>query len=194
MFDTLVKSQGNNSLAADAQGLRGNTSNDQEEDFELNIGSKVTITPDLRAMIRNSSPNYPLYVPDFAHSFTHIRHHATSYSIQARHEGNSGVVFEGSHTPYQIEGILQFPSDSNEAVCQGTWIIARPHLPAQVNVDPYILYPHLRMKIWGVGLGRQIAVPISKISFQFAQRAIIWEDKQVTVVASLSRVCVVYHN
>jgi hypothetical protein len=193
MFEALVRPQSDNSLASDSyvfeSGLSASSYPENDDDFGSYVGSEVTVTPTLRALFKEAtSPGSP-EVPQSARSFTHIRHRKTAYSTRKRHEGNSGVLFEGNDTPYCIEHILQFPGNKSRRALEGTWVIARPHRRANVVTDPYVVYPHLRMKIWEAELDRnQVAMPISAISSHFAKRDIRWEDNQVAVVASLSRV------
>jgi hypothetical protein len=194
MFETLVRPQSDNSLAADSyafqSGLSASSYPEDDDDFGSYVGSEVTVTPNLRALFRDVASPGSLSIPQSAQSFTHIRHRKTAYSTRKRHEGNSGVLFEGNGTPYCIEHILQFPESKSRRALEGTWVIARPHQRANVATDPYLAYPRLRMKIWKAELDLQhVAMPILAISSHFAKRDIRWEDNQVAVVVSLSRVC-----
>lgn len=108
--------------------------------------------------------------------------HYTPYHV---HEGNSGVLFQGSSVPFQIEEILQFPSKIEG---DSIWIVAKPHERPQIRNDPYVKYPHLRAKIWGTSVADSIQVfPLSAIDSHFAKCIIQWEGKEVAVCVSLSR-------
>lgn len=169
-----------------------------EDDYGSYIGSTEPVTPTLRAVFREALGRNPLEIPESAQSFTHIRHGGTAYSTHSRHEGNSGVLFADNNPPCCIEKILQFPPNANQRVLQGTWVIVRPYRPARVSIDPYRAYPRLRMRMWDTELGNAIAMPISAINSHFAKLVIPWEDTEVAVVASLSRVRVIlflyYHS
>lgn len=192
MFDTLVRPQVGNSLAADSYGLPDDSSDNQDidEDESPFAGSNILITPDIRTLLERGSSRPSAEIPRAAQSFTHIHHQGIAYSVLKRHEGNSGVLFRGRDTPCCIERILQFPTSNNGRTLQGTWIIARPYRYAHIDVDPYAVYPRLRMRIWSIEQEDfQVALPISAIDAHFAKRVIDWENKQVAVIVSLSRVC-----
>lgn len=191
MFETLIGPQGHNSLAADSHASSDDpTHNHSDNDYSASGGTTVPITPELRTIIHQCLPSPQLIIPKEAKSVTHTYHLQTAYSIRKRHEGNSGVLFNGNDTPFSIERMLQFPADSNKQVLQGTWVIVHRHRYAAVSRDPYMEYPHLRMRMWDCALEPDLkAMPIECIHSHFAKCTIPWEGKNVAVVISLSRVC-----
>jgi hypothetical protein len=182
----LVQPQERNSLAIGSHYIQDDSWDDS--DYNPFHGTEEKITSDLRTVLARSAQS-PVTIPPTAISVTHIRHRGTAHSILKRHEGNSGVLIKGSNIPYCIDKILQFPQTKDQCMLQGTWVVLRPHSPAYVTSDPYMQYPHLRMRLWGQELASTSkAVPISTIDTHFAKRNITWKGKQVAVVASLSRV------
>jgi hypothetical protein len=189
MFEKLVQPQDRNSLAA-----YSHTSSDDLDLDDMGDGHRMfggidfVVTPEISEAVRQQTSSN-LIIPKQAISITHIRHHQTAYSVSKRHEGNSGVLFQGSDTPFCIEQILQFPSNEGRDVLQGTWIVARRHQRAWCRSDPFMKYKHLRMRLWSCSLDPTLeARPIDRIDAHFAKRVIPWEGKDVSVVVSLSRV------
>ena len=199
MFENLIRPQGHNSLAADSSAdYDMSTSLDGSSYEHLNAfegGRTVPITPELHAAIsqrlgQHLPSSSSVIIPKEAKSVTHIHHLNTAYSTLKRHEGNSGVLFDGIDAPFSIEKILQFPPHPNKQVLQGTWVIACRQQYTQISHDPYMEYPHLGMCMWGCGLEPDMeAMPIERIHAHFAKCVVPWEGKKVTVIISLSRVC-----
>lgn len=191
VFEALVRPQGSNSLASDSFALPGDAPLD--DDYGIYVGLKQAMTPDLRALFKNSpSSSAPQTIPSSAQSFTHVRYGGTVYTVRSRHEGNSGVLFEDTDTPHCIQSILQFPDSSDPTVAQGTWVVAQAHRRAGIDVDPYQQYTHLRMRIWDTELeASKVAMPIAAVKAHFAKLETDWERKRVAVIASLSRVCLI---
>jgi hypothetical protein len=191
MFESLIRPQGRNSLAADSHASSDNSPHEYLDDdyYSAFGGTPVPITPELRDLIhQHLSPG--LSIPKEAKSVTHIHHRQIAYSIRKRHEGNSGVLFHGNETPFSIDRILQFPTDVSEQALQGTWVIGHYHQHAQISHDPYLAYPHLGMCMWDYELESNLeAVPVEQIRSHFAKCVIPWEGKMVAVITSLSRVC-----
>jgi hypothetical protein len=190
MFKTLIRPQGHNSLAADSYAsLDSSTHEYLDDDYSAFVGTSVPVTPELQAIIRQRLSSY-LNIPKEAKSVTHIHHLQTAYSVQKRHEGNGGVLFDGNDTPFSIERILQFPADPDQRVLQGTWVIGRYHQYAWISYDPYMEYPHLGMCMWDCELEPNLeAMPIEHIRSHFAKCVVPWEGKKVAIITSLSRVC-----
>jgi hypothetical protein len=189
MFEKLVGPQNRNSLAADSHALKYDLDADApEDDYSAFSGKRENVTPELANVIGRKVSRDTI-IPDHATSVTHIRYLRTAYSVRKRHEGNSGVFFQGSDTPFCIEQILQFPRHENGRVLQGTWVIVRRQQQAACNYDPFIKYPHLRIKLWGPELDHTLeAMPIEHIHTHFAKCVIPWEGKKVAAIISLSRV------
>lgn len=186
-FNTLVQPSDRNALAVGSHYVQDDSWDDDHSSF---LGKKEKISPELRAIFTRSLPQPRVVLPATVTAVNHIRHRGTAYSVFSRHEGNSGAMLEGSDTPFCIEKILTFPVSEDRNMIQGTWIIIRPHRLAYVTSDPFMRYPHLRMRLWSEDLEPDAeAVPISDIRTHFAKRKLEWEDQRVAVVASLSRVC-----
>ena len=193
MFETLIGPQGRNSLTAHSHASSDDPTHDHmhlDNDYSAFGGMMVPITPELRTIIHQHLLSPQLIIPKEAKSVTHTYHLQMAYSIWKRHEGNSGVLFNGNDTPFSIERMLQFPADSNKQVLQGTWVIVRRHQYTAVSHDPYVEYPHLGMRMWDCALEPDLeAMPIECIHSHFAKCTIPWEGKNVAVVISLSWVC-----
>lgn len=197
MFESLVRPQVRDTLTTDTLLLQHDPSDDPalDDDHHLPVGSAsrdVYITPGLRAAFEAKVPRGVL-IPEKAHSATHLRHHGISYMVRTNHEGNSCILLQGgepnSKTPFSIEQILWFGPVPGVLVPAGTWLVVTPHRRANVAVDPYLRYPHLRVGMWSQQLSpTSQVVPVSAIDTHFAKCVVPWEGVNVLVTISLSRV------
>lgn len=136
----------------------------------------------IRALPRGSS------APVTGKAVNRVTHQGISYTMQAIHEGNSGVIRKGSDTPLCIEKIFEFPESSGKDL-QDTWLVVRRHKVTGSPVDPYLNYPLLRARMWDPELEPDIDVlPLLEVDAHFAKCVIPWKGKTVAVVVSLSRV------
>jgi hypothetical protein len=190
-FETLVGSQVRDTLATDALLFQDHTEDAELDDADDSHAShSQRLTQDIHALLIRRLPGR--FIPTEVNFISHSRHHGILYSTNATHEGNSCVFLSGNHTPFCIEKILRFPNKGggglSPELAVEAWLIVRPHLGAGVTLDPYLAYPYLRARIWSVELGPPEAVRISQIDSHFAKCQIRWEDQDVVVAVSLSRV------
>jgi hypothetical protein len=192
MFEKLVQPQSRNSLAIDTQVSAHEADNDDDEDApaedELDVdGPTIRLDHDIRRALAQKLPGKS--VPTTATRLTRYTRDGVNYSIKDVHEGNSGVLCQDSESPYCIEQILAFPEDVTNRSVRGIWFVVRRHRPSDVRIDPYRRYPLLRAKMWSTQL--ESAVNIlnpTEIDSHFAKCVIQWENQEVAVVVSLSRV------
>lgn len=191
-FETLVHPQVRDTLATDALLFQENHMEDAELDDadDSAISHSQPLTQDIHALLIRRVPG--CFIPTEVKFISHSRHQGILYSVNTRHEGNSCVLLSGNRTPFCIEKILRFSNKAGSGLSPEltteAWLIVRPHLDANVALDPYLAYPYLRARIWSVELGPPEAVHISQIDSHFAKCQIRWEDKDVVVAVSLSRV------
>lgn len=169
-FTTLIQPQDRNALAVGSNYLPDDSSHD-DDDETIFQGKEERITPELRTLFTRSVSKSTMKIPAKANAVTHIRHRGTAYSIFKRHEGNSRVMIEGMEAPFCIEKIFRFPDSTDDNVLQGTWLIIRSHQSTDVaSTDPYMQYPHLRMRLWDQKLEpTSTAVQISRIDAHYAK-------------------------
>lgn len=113
----------------------------------------------------------------------------STYSVSARHLGNSSVLIdaEGLMLPVRIEYFIQLalPDHPNTLIM---YAAARRFSPAVVEHDPFLSFPFLRAQLWGRQLKSLELYPVDLISSHFAFCPITWENQDLMVVVSLSRV------
>ncbi|KAF8963381.1 hypothetical protein BDZ97DRAFT_1758645 [Flammula alnicola] len=179
MFEDLVRPQNHNTLAAIPM-LGDDDREDHDEDFSV---SEEQISGEVyTALTRHARQS--INIPMKAMSTKRITERGITYTVQATHAGNSGVLCRGSDVPYSIMDILKFGNTSN---ITGTWFVVRRHRQAHVN-DPYSKYPYLRAKMWDPELEEGIeVVPLSAIETHFAKRVVSWEGRETAIIVSLSR-------
>lgn len=180
MFDKLIKSLGRNSL-------ENVIPQDQEEEEDLEAYNQKSAKSVLLSKHVHSAflKKTGLDVRKPAVPLSRYHLHGVHYTSYHTHEGNSGILFRGSDTPFRIEEILQFSEKING---ETVWVVARSHRKADVCDDPYVNYPHLRAKMWGTSFIETVEVfPISAIKSHFAKCIVPWEGKEVAVCVSLSR-------
>jgi len=191
MFSKLVQPQTRNSLAVDMQ-----SSAHDEDDYddgsvaedELDVDGP-TVQVDRTIHLALAERLLGQAIPPTATSLSHCTRDGINYSIKHVHEGNSGILCRNSETPYCIEQILAFPNTERNRDIQGIWLVVRRHKQADVRWDPYRRYPLLRANLWSAQLGSTVEVlKLTDIDCHFAKCVIQWEQKEVAVVVSLSRV------
>lgn len=192
MFDELVQPQSRNSLAVDAQLTYeeeeddddGGEEEEEEEDSNNALvgGTNVKLSQEIRYALAQRLHDHSF--PTTAVSRTRCTRDGVNFTVKKVHEGNSCVFRKESKTPYCIEQILTIPEDP-----QGVWLVVRGHRQAHVRVDPYRRYPLLRARLWSLELEPKIeVVEIREVDAHFAKCPIQWEQQEVAVVVSLSRV------
>jgi len=190
MFRKLVQPQTRNSLAIDMQSSFRDEDDDDYDDIldedESDIeGPVVQIDRNILLALAQRLPGQP--IPPRATSLSHCTRDGINYSVKRVHEGNSNVLCKDSETPYSIEQILVFPKEATGV--RGIWLAVRRHKRAAVQRDPYRRYPLLRAHLRSPELESTIELlNLSEIEAHFAKCLIQWEEQEVAVVVSLSRV------
>lgn len=182
MFDTLVRPQARNSLSVEQM---------LNDDSEYNDFENVDDSPNLEALpkdilaaIRKICPS----APNTAEFKARATHGGVSFTIRGIHEGNSGIVRQGSKHPFSIETIVQYPKNTMPEGLRGPLLLIRRHQIAGVSNDPYLEYPLLRASIWGTGYDDElVALPLSQVDGHFAKCVVSWERRKVAVIVLLSR-------
>jgi len=179
IFEKLVKPQARGTLTMDSVEGGDNESIDPDAmlAYDEFPGREETISDNVRSAFLNRG----LTVWK-AKSPARVRRNGISFSTEQSHEGNSGVFLKNHSVPFCIKKIHCLPS-------KGTWLVAQRYRRADVMLDPYIAYPHLRASMWATELTSSLEVfSIDEIDTHFAKRDISWEGKRVTVIFSLARV------
>ena len=113
------------------------------------------------------------------------------YSAASRHAGNSSVLIHsgrpGMLIPAQIQCFVQlvFLDNIDTPV---TFVAAQRYLPANAKCDPFSAYPFLCAQLWSHELDELALYAPENIESHFAHCPMKWEEAQVMVVISLSRV------
>lgn len=158
---------------------------DHQDDDEIPNSNEIPLTRDVQSAFSRHFGNVRIQVPSHARPLKRYRAQGVLYTVNHVHEGNGGVLCQGSDVPYRIENILEF---SHSIMGEHIWFVIRAHRPANVKHDPYTAYPLLRAKMWGVDHETSIhIIPLSYIEGHFAKCVIPWEDMEVAVCVSLSR-------
>lgn len=129
-------------------------------------------------------------VPSKAQFLSHLTVEGVRFTTRATHLGNSNILVRGlsnEEIPASIEHILRLPNSSD------AWVLVRCHKDIDVH-DPFLTYPLIRAKMWSsLYHDRLDVVHFSSLTTHFAKHTFCWEDKQVVIASSLSRVsdCVV---
>jgi hypothetical protein len=86
--------------------------------------------------------------------------------------------------PACIEHIVQLPAPEEIS----TFIGIRRYKSITLSEDPFLSFPVLQTQIWSVQLGNLMIIPVNHICAHFTQLSVKWEDREVIIVLSMSRV------
>jgi hypothetical protein len=68
-----------------------------------------------------------------------------------------------------------------------TYIAIWRYIHANITCDPFLQFPILWAQIWSTQLAKLEIIPVDYICTHFARLFMEWEDKEVTLVLSMSR-------
>ena len=193
MFQKLVNPQLRDSLQTDMQMLSslvegGDDDNDGDgdgDDGAMNWNEWTTepIPRDLRtALSRFHSGS--IYT---AHFLTQLTINGLVYTPTSKHLGNSCILLKSqaqTQVPARIQRIFQIHLlDSVQ-----TLIAIQRHQPARLRHDPFLRFPILRARVWGVQLGELEIIQPDQVFSHFACLPLKGEFEGHIIAASLSRV------
>jgi len=127
---------------------------------------------------------------------THLTLGGVAYSTSSKHLGNSYILIKsgtpGKLLPARIDYIVQVEIPVEGGTYQVPYVVACKFLPIELQDDPYRSFTCLRAELWSVSLDELGLYPLDSIEGHFAGLPILWENKNVMVVISLSHVSTYY--
>jgi hypothetical protein len=185
MFEKLVNPQTRNTLITDMLSLSSLDDSDDNEGVTWQESTSRIIPDDLyRALCTNLHSN----LPRKAQFLSHLTMHGITYAVASKHAGNSCVLvsMEAGIKPFpaRIEYIVQLATPNGVT----THIAIRRHKQADVTSDPFLQFPVIQARMWSRVLEKLEIIPVQRICSHFSCLFMKWEDKEVALVLSLSRV------
>jgi len=131
-----------------------------------------------------------------ARLLSHLMISGITYSTSAIHLGNALILLKSpapnKYLPARIDYIAQILFDDTDDGHLVTFIAARKYKPSAVNIDPFRAFPFLQTQLWSRDLDSLELYPLQSIECHFAQSLVSWENSDLMVMISLSRVCVIH--
>lgn len=183
MFDKLVNPQVRNTLVTDMLSMGDETATVAADGTASGLGRLRTIPADIHKALTDSKVEG---VPTQAYLHSHLTVKGLTYTVRAKHEGNSNIfVLTKSKiaVPASITNFVTFNGD--------TYVIVQRYRAANVceEDDPYLAFPWMRSKMWSTSLRKQLEVVAPQsLNAHFAKCVTRWKGEDVAVVISLSRV------
>ena len=126
----------------------------------------------------------------------HLMISGITYSTSAIHLGNALILLKSpapnKYLPARIDYIAQILFDDTDDGHLVTFIAAWKYKPSAVNIDPFRAFPFLQTQLWSRDLDSLELYPLQSIECHFAQSLVSWENSDLMVMISLSRVCVIH--
>lgn len=189
IFQKLVDPQVRGTLVTDVLDFAMDDPDDVEEalDYTSDVTSHLQNIPDsLMTCLHESFGGTPKCVS----ILRNLTRKGIMYSAASRHAGNSSVLIHsgqpGVLIPAQIQCFVQVVLPENNTPV--TFVAAQRYLPANVKQDPFSSYPFLCAELWSLELDSLGLYTPESIESHFAYCPMKWEERQVMVVISLSRV------
>jgi hypothetical protein len=186
MFEKLVNPQARNTLITDMLSLSSLDDADGNEGVAWQESTLRTIPDDLyHALCAALHPN----LPRKARFLSHLTIRGVTYAVASEHAGNSCVLV-GTEAgvepvPVRIEHIVQLATPDGMA----THVAIRRHRRAGVTSDPFLQFPAVQARMWSRLLEKLEVIPVQHIRTHFSCLFMKWEDEEVALVLSMSRVC-----
>jgi hypothetical protein len=197
MFRKLINPDVRNTLITDMMNLPFLDGEEEGEDDSMVLWDENSAQPISRDLQHALETFIGSESPLTARFLSHLTISGLTYTISPKHAGNSNVLFKAdadNHPfPTRIDNVVQILIGGKIQ----TLIAARRYHRSQVKDDPFRRFPMLQVEIWSTHLGPIEIFKPDDIHAHFAKAEVTWEEVNVTVVASLSRVshsCSIFSN
>jgi hypothetical protein len=184
MFKRLLNPQTRDTLISDMLHFSSGMDDADSEPIAWNENTSRSIPNDLHQALTASLRFDP---PRKAQFLSHLIKEGCTYAVSSKHAGNSCILvskkMEDQPVPACIQYILELPGPEGVITC----VAAQRYIHANITCDPFLQFPILQAQMWSTQLAKLEIIPVDHIRTHFARLFMDWEDKEVTVVLSMSR-------
>ena len=126
-------------------------------------------------------------VPSIGVCSSYISIKGLSYCVASQHAGNSQIMIHTSEVPSQVTpAVIRHIFQVCHKGSMATYLLVERLVAAKVQRDPFARYVWPRMGLYDYSGQKEVIDPDNILS-HFAQLPIVWEDRNISFVVSLSR-------
>jgi hypothetical protein len=191
IFKKLVDPERRSTLLTDIHTLSSRLEDDEDDDEDDDDDTIVTAWNDRTAQtipmkLIQGLPHVQL--PNKAQFLSNLTVNGLRYTVSSKHQGNSCVLFKTPDSAQVVAAQIEFILQIQVSGPIQTLIIIRRHLAANILHDPCLRFPVLRAKFYSSELDHLEIINAAQITSHYAFFPCRYEDKDLILTISLSRV------